>query len=150
MSYSKWEPKVSRDNDGAASLSGELPDRDAHPSPGLHGKVLSTGDLPGFDAPTPEYPLCTQIHRYLLLLIEEQQVLPGGCITLPSLASLATFLSVPDTEVRTAFRKLRMQGHDSMIPGCYGNISLWIGIPKSSSHGHRLPSRRSWQVAFIK
>jgi hypothetical protein len=80
------------------------------------------------------------IALYLIRLIEAQQALPGSCFLLPSLESLSGYFDVHYTEIQKAFRKIKLQGHDYVIPGYYGSISLWTSI--------KLPSLESDSKSF--
>lgn len=62
---------------------------------------------------------------YFLDFIQERQTHSEYFFLLPSLDSLAEFFEIPHTDIQKAFHRLRIQGHESFIPGYYGNISLW-------------------------
>ncbi len=98
----------------------------------------------------------SQIAAYLSHLldsqIEEQGLSPGCCFLIPSLSTLSEFFNVSIEEIRYAFRKLKIMGHDHIIPGYYGNISIWAYTTETKAQSEK-PSGQGkpiWNVAFVK
>ncbi len=79
----------------------------------LHSSTIST--------PMPHQEIGLLIGR----LLKVHGIWRNQCILLPSLMAMADFFNVSYTDIQKAFRWLRLQGFDYMIPGCFGHISVW-------------------------
>jgi hypothetical protein len=66
--------------------------------------------------------LANQLSRFM----EAQGALSCATLLMPSLCSMTRYYGMTEREIRRAFRLLKPEGHDYMIPGMYGNITVWI------------------------
>lgn len=103
-----------------------------HPLGPVTTKVIHLEELPPFHANKGLNGKQHHIHlvheriaMYLMRLAHAHSTGLGCCLLMPSLFSLEKFFHAPYYEIRKAFHWLKVHGHEYMIPGYYGHISLW-------------------------
>lgn len=113
--------------DGVGEPEGEL-------SADVFGnKVLPLNALDPLPARESLEDASNTLAQYFEKVLQKQQMATGCYILMPSLNSLARFFDVPLNELRKAFWKLKRHGYDFVMPGDYGNISVWPNPSNRSS-----------------